>query len=98
MSISAIGPISSGLLSATAAAYGPSSTKPASSAAAAAPAPAPAPAPAASPAATVTLSGPPASVDADDKAVYSQALRASSGNVNAAMAAVASEDKASGES
>jgi hypothetical protein len=38
------------------------------------------------------------SIDADDKAMYSQVLRAASGNINAAMAAVASEDKASGES
>jgi hypothetical protein len=90
MSIGAIGPISSGLLSATAAVAGPPASKPAASA--------PAAAPASSPAATVTLSGPPASVDADDKATYSQVLRAASGNINAAMAAVASEDKSSGES
>jgi hypothetical protein len=30
--------------------------------------------------------------------MYSQVLRAANGNVNAAMAAVASEDKSSGES
>jgi threonine synthase len=49
-------------------------------------------------AATVALSGPPASIDSDDRAMYSQVLRATSGNVNAAMAAVAAQDKAGGES
>jgi hypothetical protein len=90
MSIGAINPISSGLVIGTAAVTASASRKaaPASAAAAAAP----------SPAATVTLSGPPASVDADDRAMYSQVLRAASGNVNAAMAAVARQDTAGGES
>jgi hypothetical protein len=53
---------------------------------------------ASSPAATVSLSGRPAGVDADDQATYTQALTAARGNVNAAMAAVSSEDRKSGES
>jgi hypothetical protein len=51
-----------------------------------------------SPAATVSLSGRPSSVDADDQATYARALTAARGNVNAAAAAVASEDRKSGES
>ena len=59
---------------------------------------APAASSASSPAATVALSGRPSSVDGDDQAAYSQALRSARGNVNMALAAVASQDKESGES
>lgn len=51
-----------------------------------------------SPAATVSISGRPASVDADDQAAYSQALSAARGNVDVALASVAAQDKSSGES
>jgi len=86
-----VDPISSGLVR-TAAVSASSPTRTSG------PAPAAAPAPAASPAATVALSGRPASVDADDQAGYAQALRAARGNVNLALASVASQDKESGES
>jgi len=52
---------------------------------------------ASSPAATVSLSGRPSSVDADDQATYTRALSAARGNVNAAAAAVSSEDRKTGE-
>jgi hypothetical protein len=44
------------------------------------------------------VSGKPASVDADDQATYSRVLAAARGNVNAAAAAVSSEDRKTGES
>jgi hypothetical protein len=94
MSINSIDPVSSSLLASSASALGVPARK---SAPAAASAPA-APAPAATPAAKVSISGVPASVDADDRAMYAQVLRTASGNVNAAMAAVSAQDRSSGES
>ena len=83
MTIGAVNPISAVQVSAM---YAPKASNKA-----VAPASTPAPAPASTPAAIVQLSGVPSSVDADDKGLYSQVLRSS--GANAAMGAVAAQDK-----
>ena len=50
------------------------------------------------PAATVAISGVPASVKPEDRALYKQILKAVGGNINAARAALAAREAAEGES
>jgi hypothetical protein len=50
------------------------------------------------PAATVTISGIPATVKPDDRALYTQILKSVGGNVNAALAALAAKEAAEAES
>jgi hypothetical protein len=86
----------------------PTTTAPARAAAAAnAPARKPAPPAAApqvsvaalsTPAATAAISGVPATVKPEDRALYLQILKSVGGNVNAALAALAAKESAEGES
>ena len=55
-------------------------------------APAPSVAALSTPAATVTVSGVPATVKAEDRALYLQILKSVGGNVNAALAALAAAE------
>ena len=95
MNVSAIDPTRTALTESAAAANAPAK-KPAQPAAA--PAPAPAAAPQASvaalstPAAKVTISGVPATVKPEDRALYMQILKSVGGNVNAALAALAAAE------
>jgi hypothetical protein len=50
------------------------------------------------PAATATISGIPATVKPDDRALYTQILKSVGGNVNAALAALAAKEAAEAES
>jgi hypothetical protein len=49
------------------------------------------------PAAKVSISGVPASVKPEDRALYTQMLKALGGNVSAALAALAAKESAEGE-
>jgi hypothetical protein len=96
VNVSAIDPTASALTQSAAAVNAPAK-KPAPPAAAPAPAPAPAPAAApqasvaalSTPAAKVTITGVPATVKPEDRALYLQILKSVGGNVNAALAALA---------
>ncbi len=67
----------------------PAATAPVHTAAAATPAPA---APVATPAAKVAISGVPATVKPEDRALYMQILKSVGGNVNAALAGLAAAE------
>jgi hypothetical protein len=83
MNVGAIEPTSSALAAQSSSAASPPARR--------APPAAPAPSVAAlsTPAATVTVSGVPATVKAEDRALYMQILKSVGGNVNAALAALA---------
>jgi hypothetical protein len=89
MNVSAIDPTLSPTTPQAVSAAGQSAgkTPPASAAAPAAPAAPQASAAALTPAATTSLTGIPASVKPEDRALYTQILRSVGGNVNAALAA-----------
>jgi hypothetical protein len=93
MNVSAIDPTTTALTQSAAAANAPTK-KPAQPAAAPAPAPAPQASVAAlsTPAAKVTISGVPATVKPEDRALYMQILKSVGGNVNAALAALAAAE------
>jgi hypothetical protein len=102
MNVSAIDPTKASLAQAAAATQAPAK-KPAQAAAAstpaqeapaapAAPAARPAPAPVSTPAATVAISGVPATVKAEDRSLYLQILKSVGGNVNAALAGLAAAE------
>lgn len=93
MNVSAIEPTSTALTTRQAAATNP----PAKKAAAAAAAPVSVAA-LSTPAATVAISGVPASVKPEDRALYTQILKTVGGNITAALAALAAREAAEGES
>jgi len=99
MNVSAIDPTTAALTQSAAATSTPATkSAPPASAPALAPAAAPAAAPQPSvaalstPAATATISGVPATVKPEDRALYMQILKSVGGNVNAALAALAAID------
>jgi hypothetical protein len=87
MNVSAIDPASTALVTQQVAASGPPSKKasPAASATVAA---------LATPAAKVAISGVPATVKPEDRALYMQILKSVGGNVNLALAALAAKESA----
>jgi hypothetical protein len=97
MNVSAIDPTTTGLTVATAAVNRPAkkvgqppaapATEPAKAAA-----PQPAVAALSTPAAAVTVTGVPATVKPEDRALYMQILKSVGGNVNAALAALAAAE------
>jgi hypothetical protein len=84
MNVRAIDPTSAGLVTQQVTAANPSAKK--------APSVAPAPAPALGPAAKVAISGVPATVKPEDRALYMQILKSVGGNVNMALAALAAKE------
>jgi hypothetical protein len=87
MNVSAIDPTASALTQAAA-----SANAPAKKAAPPAAAPQPSVAALSAPAAKVTISGVPATVKAEDRALYMQILKSVGGNVNAALAGLAAAE------
>jgi hypothetical protein len=102
MNVSAIDPSKASLTQSAAAANAPVK-KSSPAAVAAAPSHAPSAAPQASvaalatPAATVAISGVPATVKPEDRALYMQILKSVGGNVNAALAGLAAAEAKEGE-
>ena len=84
MNVRAIDPTSAALGTQQVAAANPPAKK--------APSVAPAPAPALGPAAKVAISGVPATVNPEDRALYMQILKSVGGNVNLALAALAAKE------
>ena len=82
MNVSAIDPTSAALVTQQAAAVNPPAKK----------APSAAPDPAPGPAAQVAISGVPATVKPEDRALYMQILKSVGGNVNMALAALAAKE------
>ena len=87
MNVSAIDPTASALTQAAA-----SANAPAKKGAPPAAAPQPSVAALSAPAARVTISGVPATVKAEDRALYMQILKSVGGNVNAALAGLAAAE------